>query len=150
MEESSSGHRYAQMLHENTENCKNRWSKAIADEVTRNVEGCLCDLRQMWGKRGGKEQGVGWPEEGGKGQSEEASPLAFGSPFTLVCLDWRAVCPRDGGQALPSPMPLLKMAVAVETACQPASYMAACDTSHSEQSAIWQHDSPGDMCCKWV
>lgn len=95
---------------------------------------------------------MGWPGKGRKGESEKVSPLVFGSPFTLVCLIRRAVRPRDGGHALPSLVLLFKMAVAVETACQPASYMlpkpAACDMSHSEQSVIWQHDSPGHMCCK--
>lgn len=87
-----------------------------------------------------------------EGRVREASPLAFGSPFTLVCLIRRAVCPRDGGHALPSLMLLFKMAVAVETACQPVSYTlpkpAACDMSHGEQSVIWQHKSLGDMCCE--
>lgn len=94
--------------------------------------------------------GVAWRRR--EGTVREGSPLAFGSPFTHVCLIRRAVCPRDGAHALPSLALLFKMAVAVETACQPASYAlpkpAACDMSRSERSAVWQPDSPGDVCCE--
>lgn len=103
----------------------------------------VAGLPSTWGVCGGYTEGrsrgrIGWGRW--EGRSGGRVPTGVSSPFALVSLIQSAVGLRDECHELPSLVRLRKMAVAVETACQPESYvlpkLATCDMSHGEQSMI--------------